>query len=235
MTVCENWRALMCSAVRRLLVCLVEYFATCNSLSVALHAAVFETSECCSIEPSQVPAVGGNVCPIVATRAARIGCVPACRTTVSSTTNAKNKLFVPKPRKTAPMRSSVSSDLGTNPIPAPNASPPTKRRTIHQVMCVICHPYSAHLFERLDAPDGLTMTLEFCATFFEACSGELGLSADYCDVHTGGGEEDQYWSYPLDLDGECSVRSSCVSALFSQVDRVCLLFSTTRFVSRMVA
>lgn len=89
--------------------------------------------------------------------------------------------------------------------------------SVNQVLCAICHPFSAHMFERLDAPDGLTMTLEFCATFFDTCSGELGLAADYCEVHTGGGEADQYWSYPLILDGErgpyCSGQL-CVFAVF---------------------
>lgn len=50
--------------------------------------------------------------------------------------------------------------------------------------------------------DGLTMTIEFCGTFYSACSAQLGLEDNYCEVHTGGSETDQYWSYPLAIDSE---------------------------------
>lgn len=66
----------------------------------------------------------------------------------------------------------------------------------------MCHPYSAHLYERLNVAEGLTMTLDYCADFYTACSEQLGLGEDYCDVHTGGAETDQYWSYPLIIDSE---------------------------------
>lgn len=71
-----------------------------------------------------------------------------------------------------------------------------------QVLCGVCHPYSAHLYERLNVADGLTMTIDFCSEFYTECSEQLGLAEDYCEVHTGGGETDQYWSYPLVIDGE---------------------------------
>lgn len=79
-----------------------------------------------------------------------------------------------------------------------------------QVLCGLCHPYSAHLFERLDTMDGLTMTNEFCNEFFSACESELALASDYCDIHTGG-DVDQYWSYPLVIDGESVMHPRHVS------------------------
>lgn len=77
-------------------------------------------------------------------------------------------------------------------------------RETKQVLCGLCHPYSAQLYERLDAPDGLTMTNNFCDEFFSACSSDLDLPSDYCDIHTGG-DTDQYWAYPLVLDGRLCV------------------------------
>ena len=68
------------------------------------------------------------------------------------------------------------------------------------MLCTVCHPYSLHLYERLET--GLTMTSAFCAQFYDACEGTLELPADYCEFHTGGGDEDQYWSYPLIVEGE---------------------------------
>lgn len=74
------------------------------------------------------------------------------------------------------------------------------------MLCTICDPYSAHLYERLDVvDDGLTMTNEFCDTYYSACSSELGLPTNYCDIHTGG-DIDQYWSYPLTIDSEFILR-----------------------------
>lgn len=75
----------------------------------------------------------------------------------------------------------------------------------NKVLCAVCHPFSAHLFERLDVADGLTMTIEFCDNLYSTCSAELGLPDDYCNVHTGGEETDQYWSYPLVIDCESRV------------------------------
>lgn len=70
----------------------------------------------------------------------------------------------------------------------------------------MCHPYSAHLYERLNVADGLTMTNDYCSSFYDECSAadQLNLGEDYCEVHTGGAdtETDQYWSYPLVIDSE---------------------------------
>jgi len=50
------------------------------------------------------------------------------------------------------------------------------------------------------------MTLDFCKKFYQECSApdQLDLDEGYCDVHatqTAEGE-DQYWSHPLELEGE---------------------------------
>lgn len=45
------------------------------------------------------------------------------------------------------------------------------------------------------------MTNDFCDSFFDACETQLSLPLNYCDIHTGG-DTDQYWSYPLVIDGE---------------------------------
>lgn len=68
-----------------------------------------------------------------------------------------------------------------------------------QVICGVCHPYSGHLYEKLGAVDGLTMTIDFCDEYVEACEGQIAFSDDYCEIHTLGGETDAYWSYPLDI------------------------------------
>lgn len=73
-----------------------------------------------------------------------------------------------------------------------------------QALCTLCHPYSAHLYERLNVEGGLTMTNEWCDTFYAECSTQLDLASDYCDEHTGG-DSDQYWSYPLVIDGEYEI------------------------------
>lgn len=67
------------------------------------------------------------------------------------------------------------------------------------MICGVCHPWSGHLYERLGT--ALTLTNDFCNEFYAECSGPLGLAADYCDVHTGG-DGNQYYSYPLVIDGE---------------------------------
>ncbi|CAB1115398.1 unnamed protein product [Ectocarpus sp. CCAP 1310/34] len=68
-------------------------------------------------------------------------------------------------------------------------------------MCGTCHPWSGHLFERLDT--AMTLTQEFCSEFYGECATQLGLPADYCVVHAGP-EGDQYWSYPLVIDDSFS-------------------------------
>ncbi|CBJ29140.1 conserved unknown protein [Ectocarpus siliculosus] len=70
-----------------------------------------------------------------------------------------------------------------------------------EVMCGTCHPWSGHLFERLDT--AMTLTQEFCSQFYGECATQLGLPADYCEVHAGP-EGDQYWSYPLVIDDSFS-------------------------------
>ncbi len=67
-----------------------------------------------------------------------------------------------------------------------------------QVLCSKCHPWSGHLYERLGSD--LTMTNEYCNKFYDKCKDDLNLPNTYCDYHTGG--DDQYWSYPLEIDGE---------------------------------
>ncbi|CAM9418052.1 unnamed protein product, partial [Choristocarpus tenellus] len=86
-----------------------------------------------------------------------------------------------------------------------NAANPTGEcADLHkQVVCGVCTAFSAHLYERigpsLGPEDGMTLTNEFCNTYVSACGSQLGLSSNYCDVHTGG-DEDQFWSYPLEVD-----------------------------------
>jgi len=48
------------------------------------------------------------------------------------------------------------------------------------------------------------MTREFCDDFYDECSGDLGLSSNYCDIHAekDADGKDQYWSYPLTIPGE---------------------------------
>ena len=70
-----------------------------------------------------------------------------------------------------------------------------------QVLCTACHPYSLHLYERLG--NGLTMTKDFCDEFYDACSGQLNLSSNYCNLHAGESEDEPpYWAYPLVIPGE---------------------------------
>ena len=47
----------------------------------------------------------------------------------------------------------------------------------------------------------MTLTIAFCDEFFTECSGQLGLPANYCDVHTGG-DTDAFYAYPYVPDGE---------------------------------
>ncbi|CAM9644170.1 unnamed protein product, partial [Ascophyllum nodosum] len=83
-----------------------------------------------------------------------------------------------------------------------------------QVLCGVCGSYSGHLYERLAADlgteDGLSMKNEFCTDFTAACDEQIDLpvygnleygEVDYCTMHTGGGEEDLFWSYPYELSG----------------------------------
>lgn len=47
----------------------------------------------------------------------------------------------------------------------------------------------------------MTLTNDFCSEFYSECSGQLGLAANYCDVHTGG-DTDAFYAYPYVADGE---------------------------------
>ena len=47
----------------------------------------------------------------------------------------------------------------------------------------------------------MTLTIDFCSEFYAECSGQLGLEANYCDVHTGG-TTDAFYAYPYVVDGE---------------------------------
>ncbi|CAM9587413.1 unnamed protein product, partial [Sphacelaria rigidula] len=96
---------------------------------------------------------------------------------------------------------------------------PTCQALYKQVLCGVCHPYSSHLYERLGTLDGMTMTNEFCNEFYSACSADLDLGPDYCDIHTGG-DDDQYWSYPLDIDAGAGDKG--VSAAFPDLPETSL-------------
>lgn len=48
--------------------------------------------------------------------------------------------------------------------------------------------------------DELAMTSEFCEKYVKACGDDLALPATYCDEHVDG--DNEYWSYPLDVEGE---------------------------------
>ena len=80
------------------------------------------------------------------------------------------------------------------------------------MLCGVCGSYSGHLYERLAADlgteNGLSMKSEFCTEFTGACDEQIDFSAygnmeygavDYCTMHTGGGDEDLFWSYPYEL------------------------------------
>lgn len=56
----------------------------------------------------------------------------------------------------------------------------------------------------------MTLKQDFCLQFSGECATQLGLPADYCEVHAGP-EGDQYWSYPLVIDGTyaCMLRNYC--------------------------
>lgn len=66
-----------------------------------------------------------------------------------------------------------------------------------QFLCGTCHPFAGHLYERLGT--AMTITNEFCAELTAECADQLNLNEDFCDYHTGGGE-DQFWSYPLVIE-----------------------------------
>ena len=81
-----------------------------------------------------------------------------------------------------------------------------------QVLCGVCGSYSGHLYERLandlGTEDGLSMKNEFCTAFTAACDEQIDLpvygnleygEVDYCTMHTGGGDEDLFWSYPYEM------------------------------------
>lgn len=82
-----------------------------------------------------------------------------------------------------------------------------------QVVCGVCHSYSAHLYEVLGAElggtDGMTMKSSFCNDYVSACEDQIVFSADYCEVHTGGGD-DLYWSYPY-VEREYIQKSVCAA------------------------
>lgn len=88
-----------------------------------------------------------------------------------------------------------------------------------QVVCGVCHSYSAHLYEILGAElggtDGMTMKNSFCNELIAACEGQIDFPSydglDYCDKHTGGGD-DKYWSYPYT---EPNVAESGLTDVFS--------------------
>ncbi|CAM9182128.1 unnamed protein product, partial [Laminaria digitata] len=72
-----------------------------------------------------------------------------------------------------------------------------------QVLCGVCHSYSAHLYERLGAElgyDGMNMKHDFCEELVDACIDQPNCPTnydgdDYCHVHAGDGH-DYFWSYP---------------------------------------
>ncbi|CAN0428975.1 unnamed protein product [Ascophyllum nodosum] len=83
-----------------------------------------------------------------------------------------------------------------------------------QVLCGVCGSYSGHLYERLaedlGTEDGLSMKSEFCTEYIAACDEQIDIpvygnqelgEVDYCTMHTGGGDEDLFWSYPYESSG----------------------------------
>lgn len=88
----------------------------------------------------------------------------------------------------------------------------------NQVVCGVCHSYSAHLYERLGSElggvDGMTMTDSFCQELVKECEDEISFSTydglSYCEKHVGD-DGDQFWSYPYtERERDISViRDSC--------------------------
>eukprot|EP00611_Tribonema_gayanum_P019005 TRINITY_DN3238_c0_g1_i1.p1 TRINITY_DN3238_c0_g1~~TRINITY_DN3238_c0_g1_i1.p1 ORF type:complete len:656 (+),score=230.62 TRINITY_DN3238_c0_g1_i1:208-2175(+) len=61
-----------------------------------------------------------------------------------------------------------------------------------QVACSTCEPYAVHLH-----PDGSELPIMckgFCKSYFDACKVDLGLPANFCEVHV----SDSYYCYPVD-------------------------------------
>ena len=60
------------------------------------------------------------------------------------------------------------------------------------------------------------MKNDFCTEYIAACDEQIDLpvygnpefgEVDYCTMHTGGGDEDLFWSYPYELsEWQCAVR-----------------------------
>lgn len=47
----------------------------------------------------------------------------------------------------------------------------------------------------------MTLTNDFCNEYYAQCSTQLALPVDYCEYRTGG-DVDQFYAYPLVVDGE---------------------------------
>lgn len=79
-----------------------------------------------------------------------------------------------------------------------NARLSLRSTSIFQVLCSICSPFSGHLYEQLTSlgEDGLTMKSEFCDSYVSACAGQIEFEDNFCDIHTLGSDEDNYWSFP---------------------------------------
>lgn len=75
-----------------------------------------------------------------------------------------------------------------------------------QMLCGVCGSFSGHLYERLagdlGTEHGLTMKSEFCRNLTTTCDGQIDFpdydGAGYCTMHTGGGDDDLFWSYPYE-------------------------------------
>eukprot|EP00752_Nemacystus_decipiens_P008218 g7348.t1 len=74
-----------------------------------------------------------------------------------------------------------------------------------QLVCIQCHSFSAHLFERLGSEfglfDGMNLKQDFCEALLLACDnqivfgGQAEYGMSYCQQHVGL-DGDNYWSYP---------------------------------------
>lgn len=62
--------------------------------------------------------------------------------------------------------------------------------------------------------DGLAMTAEFCESYVTACGADLDLPNSYCAEHVLEGSKTEYWSYPLNIVGECGVHGHFTNYLF---------------------
>lgn len=75
-----------------------------------------------------------------------------------------------------------------------------------QLVCIQCHSFSNHLFERLGVEfgpfDGMNLKQDFCEALVLACDNQIAFGGPmeyegltYCEQHVGV-DGDMFWSYP---------------------------------------